>query len=73
MFWLAVIGGSLMLLHALVLLIFKFRGKNSEKRRFYGALIFPRFEILLIILAVPCICQASTALIKGTLKNLRFQ
>ncbi|KAF8399728.1 hypothetical protein HHK36_015599 [Tetracentron sinense] len=64
MFWLAVIGGSLMLLHALVLSTLKLRMKNSERHR-YGALVLPRFEIFLIILALPCICQASEALIKG--------
>ncbi|KAL2492641.1 hypothetical protein Adt_28269 [Abeliophyllum distichum] len=31
----------------------------------YGALIFPRFEIFLLILALPCLCEASTALVKG--------
>ncbi|KAL7161689.1 hypothetical protein ACSBR2_042210 [Camellia fascicularis] len=64
-FWLVVIGGSLMLLHGLLLFILKLRNKNSEEQGSYGALIFPRFEIFLIILALPCICEASTALIKG--------
>ncbi|KAF5957523.1 hypothetical protein HYC85_004748 [Camellia sinensis] len=65
MFWLAAISGSLMLLHGLLLLILKLKQKNSEKRGSYGALVLPRFEIFLIILALPCICEASTALIKG--------
>lgn len=64
MFWLATIGGSLILLHALLLVILKFRKKNSGKQS-YGALELPRFEIFLIILAVPCICEASVALIRG--------
>uniref|UniRef100_A0A5B7CA54 Bacterial Ig-like domain-containing protein n=1 Tax=Davidia involucrata TaxID=16924 RepID=A0A5B7CA54_DAVIN len=64
MFWLAVIGGSLILLHALLLSILKFRKKNSEIKS-YGALILPRFETFLIILALPCICEASAALVKG--------
>ncbi|KAL5813853.1 hypothetical protein ACOSQ4_024494 [Xanthoceras sorbifolium] len=64
MFWLAVIGGSLVLLHALLLLILKFRKRNSEKQRAYGALTFPKFEIFLVILALPCICKASAALLK---------
>lgn len=68
MFWLALIGGSLVLLHVLVLLILKLRKKSSENQRGYGALTFPRFEILLIILALPCICEASATLVKGTLK-----
>ncbi|KAL2515681.1 hypothetical protein Fot_29652 [Forsythia ovata] len=64
MFWLAVIGGSLMMLQALVLFILKSRKKNTGKWG-YGALIFPRFEIFLLILALPSLCQASTALVKG--------
>lgn len=65
MFWLGVICGSLILLHALLLLLLRCRRKNSEERKPYGALIFPRLEIFLIILALPCICQASMALAKG--------
>ncbi|XP_062169563.1 uncharacterized protein LOC133875442 isoform X3 [Alnus glutinosa] len=65
MFWLAIIGGSLILLHALLLVILKLRKKNSEKQKGYGALTFPRFEIFLIILALPCVCEASAALIRG--------
>lgn len=65
MFWLAVIGGGLMVLHAFLLIILKFVKRNSEKHRIYGALIFPRFEIFLIFLALPGICKASAVLIKG--------
>ncbi|XP_050225028.1 uncharacterized protein LOC126674595 isoform X2 [Mercurialis annua] len=66
MFWLAIVGGSFLLLHALLFLILKHRKKNSEKQRgSYGALTFPRFEIFLIILALPCISQASAAVIRG--------
>nr|XP_027123098.1 uncharacterized protein LOC113739892 isoform X1 [Coffea arabica] len=65
MFWLAVIYGSLMLLHTLLFSILWLRKKNTEKNRSYGALIFPRFEIFLLILALPCICEASAALLKG--------
>ncbi|KAL1568226.1 hypothetical protein AAHA92_03621 [Salvia divinorum] len=64
MFWLAVIGVGLILLHALVLMILKFKKQNKEKQS-YGALIFPRFEIFLLILALPCISVASASLIKG--------
>uniref|UniRef100_A0A7N2MNI8 Uncharacterized protein n=1 Tax=Quercus lobata TaxID=97700 RepID=A0A7N2MNI8_QUELO len=62
MFWLAIIGGSLILLHALLLAILKFR---KPRQRGYGVLAFPRFEILLVNLAVPSICEASAALIRG--------
>lgn len=66
MFWLGVIGGSLILLHLILLLILKVRDKASEKPKSYGAATFPRFEIFLLILALPCICFASSSLIKGS-------
>ncbi|XP_078177786.1 uncharacterized protein LOC144572199 isoform X2 [Carex rostrata] len=65
MFWLAVIGGGFVFLHMTFLLIFTIRKKESQKQKNFGALIFPRFEIFLIVLSLPCICQASTAIIKG--------
>ncbi|KAK0586077.1 hypothetical protein LWI29_000579 [Acer saccharum] len=64
MFWLTVIGGSLVFLHILLLLILKFRKRNYENQGGYGALTFPRFEIFLVILALPCICKASAALLR---------
>lgn len=65
MFWLAVISGSLVLLHVFLLIILKLRKKSCVNQRNYGALTFPKFEIFLVILALPCICEASAALIKG--------
>ncbi|KAL4634075.1 hypothetical protein ACB092_04G171100 [Castanea dentata] len=62
MFWLAIIGGCLILLHALLLAILKFR---KQKQSGYGLLTFPRFEIFLVNLALPSICEASSALIRG--------
>ncbi|XP_054821268.1 uncharacterized protein LOC129320105 [Prosopis cineraria] len=64
MFWLVVIFGGLVILHAFLLLILKFRKRNSEKPKEYGALTFPRFEIFLLFLSLPGICKASTALIR---------
>lgn len=64
MFWLAVIGGSLITLHAFLLIVLRFR-KSSTKGRSYGALVLPRLEIFLTIVAIPCICLASAAIIKG--------
>lgn len=64
MFWLVIISGSLILLHVFLLLVLNFR-KRYEKGESYGALALPRFEIFLMILAVPCICLASAAIIKG--------
>ncbi|XP_061952600.1 uncharacterized protein LOC133675283 isoform X1 [Populus nigra] len=65
MFWLAVIGGSMILLHAILLFILKLRKGNTEKQRDYGALTLPRFEIFLTFLALPCICVASASLVRG--------
>ncbi|XP_060204622.1 uncharacterized protein LOC132632638 [Lycium barbarum] len=64
MFWLAVIGGSLILLHAFLLFVLKLR-KDRETKWSYGALVFPRFEIFLVFLAIPCICKASLNIVKG--------
>ncbi|XP_065030595.1 uncharacterized protein LOC135653069 isoform X2 [Musa acuminata AAA Group] len=64
MFWLAIFGGGLTLLHVAILCLLKLR-RDSEKQEEYGALVFPRFELILVMLALPCICQASAALIKG--------
>ncbi|KAI3726969.1 hypothetical protein L1987_66776 [Smallanthus sonchifolius] len=64
MFWLAVMSGGLIILHILFLLILKLR-KKKEKESTYVSVIFPRFEIFLVILAVPCVSAASASLLKG--------
>jgi hypothetical protein len=64
MLWLAVIGGGLILLHLLLLLYLRLRFRGGTGS--YGALVLPRFEIMLAFLAMPCISQASAALIRGT-------
>ncbi|KAM3329419.1 hypothetical protein ACQJBY_026473 [Aegilops geniculata] len=63
MLWLGVIGGGLMLLHLLLLLYLRLRYRGGTGK--YGALVLPRFEIMLAVLAMPCISQASAALIRG--------
>ncbi|EMS45293.1 hypothetical protein TRIUR3_28115 [Triticum urartu] len=63
MLWLGVIGGGLMLLHLLLLLYLRLRYRGGTGK--YGALVLPRFEIMLAILAIPCVSQASAALIRG--------
>ncbi|KAK4776337.1 hypothetical protein SAY86_005025 [Trapa natans] len=65
MFWLAVISGSLIILHLLLLLLLKLKKKIPGKHNSYGVLTFPRFEIFLLVLALPCLCQASAAIIRG--------
>eukprot|EP00249_Psilotum_nudum_P010726 c22723_g1_i1 orf=973-2448(+) len=61
MFWLGIFGGSLALLHILILLLLKWRMRTKLR----GAVLLPRFELFLLILALPCICQASACLIRG--------
>ncbi|PON72223.1 Guanine nucleotide-binding protein, beta subunit [Parasponia andersonii] len=65
MFWLGLIGGGLVFLHVLLIFILKLRKKSSENQKGYGALTFPRFEIFLFILALPCLSEVSAALAKG--------
>uniref|UniRef100_A0A7N2MPF1 Uncharacterized protein n=1 Tax=Quercus lobata TaxID=97700 RepID=A0A7N2MPF1_QUELO len=72
MFWLAIIGGGLINVHALLLLILNLKKKNSEEQRDYGALTSPRFEIIIVNLALTSICQASAALIRGHEAPLSF-
>eukprot|EP01018_Ginkgo_biloba_P009481 Gb_04485 [translate_table: standard] len=67
MFWLAIIGGGLLLGHALILLLLQLRKRRwrTERDISCGALVIPRFEIFLLILALPCMCQAAAFLIRG--------
>ncbi|KAH9315091.1 hypothetical protein KI387_023718, partial [Taxus chinensis] len=60
MFWLGVVGGFLIALHILIFLFLKRRTKTSLR----GALSFPRFELFLLILTLPCMCQASAFIIR---------
>ena len=62
----------MILLHAFLFFILKRKKRDSEKQGSYGALIFPRFEIFLVFLALPCICQASAALVGGILNIKKF-
>lgn len=61
MFWLGVVGGALIVLHMLILVFLKWRTKTSLR----GALSIPRFELFLLMLTLPCMCQASAFIIKG--------
>ncbi|CAN1817520.1 hypothetical protein LINPERHAP1_LOCUS28074 [Linum perenne] len=61
LFWLGVIAGSLLLLHILILLILRVRTGSSALR----IISFSRFEILLVILMLPCISQSAAFVIKG--------
>lgn len=71
MFWLALIAGTLVLLHILLLSLLKLRKKSPESSSAgFGALTFPRLEIFLLILAFPCLSQVSSALLKGKIIDL---
>ena len=54
-----------MLVHILILLLLQLRKSiwqtDGPKS---GALVIPRFEMFLLILALPCMCQVATFLIK---------
>jgi hypothetical protein len=65
MFWLGVIGGGLVLAHALTLVYLKLRYKDKLGRGAAAALVLPRWEIMVVVLAMPCISQAAAALITG--------
>ncbi|CAH2049760.1 unnamed protein product [Thlaspi arvense] len=58
MFWLAVIGGSLILLHVLLLLILKLRKKNTENENSYGALLFQDLKYFFLFLQYPLFVKA---------------
>ncbi len=61
MFWVSIVGGGLAFLHLLTLLYLRWRTKTSLR----GGLSFPRFEIFLLILFSPAICQACAFVIRG--------
>lgn len=61
MFWLGVGGGSLLIVHFLTLLFLRWRMGTSVK----GMLSVPRFELLFVILMLPCISQSSAFVIRG--------
>ncbi|XP_065878867.1 uncharacterized protein [Euphorbia lathyris] len=60
-FWLGVGGGSLLTIHGLILLFLRWRMGAKT----HGILLVPRFEVLLLILTLPCISQSSAFVIKG--------
>ncbi|WVZ99824.1 hypothetical protein U9M48_045067, partial [Paspalum notatum var. saurae] len=68
MLWAGVMGGGLILLHLLALLYLKrrwYRHSMEQHGYGYGALALPRLEMMVVILALPCVSQAAAALIRG--------
>ncbi|KAK1270816.1 hypothetical protein QJS04_geneDACA012623 [Acorus gramineus] len=62
MVWLGIAGIPLLVMHFLILLILRWRMGTSTVA---GTLTFPRFELYLLILMLPCIGQSSAFVIKG--------
>ncbi|KAG9445995.1 hypothetical protein H6P81_012123 [Aristolochia fimbriata] len=60
-FWVAVAGGGLTAIHILVVVFLRCRTRTNM----HGVLLIPRFELFLLILVLPCICQASGFLLRG--------
>jgi len=69
MFWLGVAGGTLIVLHILVVIFMMLRARTSLR----GALSIPRFEIFLLMLTLPSMCQASAFIIRGTIWLLHHE
>lgn len=61
LFWLGVGAGSLLIIHVLTLLFLRWRTGAPA----HGILSVPRFELLLLILMLPCISQSSAFVMKG--------
>lgn len=61
MFWIGVVGGALILMHILMVLFLRWRTRGPIR----GALTIPRFELYLLILIIPGLCQASAFAIRG--------
>lgn len=65
MFWLGVAGGSLLTTHLLILVFLRWRTGTTV----HGVLSVPRFELFLLILMIPCMCQSSVFIIRGISTN----
>ncbi|KAL6135917.1 hypothetical protein ACLB2K_068142 [Fragaria x ananassa] len=61
LFWLGIGGGSLVIIHLLILLFLRWRTGTPS----HGLLSVPRFELFLLIVMLPCVSQSSTFVIKG--------
>ncbi|KAB2034431.1 hypothetical protein ES319_D04G085400v1 [Gossypium barbadense] len=61
LFWLSIGVGSLLLLHFVLLVFLKWRIGTAAQ----WMLSVPRFELLLLILALPCISQSAAFVIRG--------
>ncbi|XVF16198.1 hypothetical protein REPUB_Repub10bG0011300 [Reevesia pubescens] len=62
LFWLSIGVGSLLIVHFVLLAFLRWRIGTAAAQ---GILSVPRFELLLLILMLPCISQSSAFLIRG--------
>ncbi|OMO99474.1 hypothetical protein COLO4_13262 [Corchorus olitorius] len=62
LFWLSIGVGSLLIVHFVLLVFLKWRIGTTAAQ---GILSVPRFELLLLILVLPCISQSSAFVIRG--------
>ncbi|XP_061368104.1 uncharacterized protein LOC133311102 [Gastrolobium bilobum] len=65
LFWLGVGGGCLLSVHAFMIFFLRHRTGRPPQ----GNLSFPRFELFLMILMLPCLSQSSTFVIQGGTKG----
>lgn len=61
MFWLGVAAVSILSMHLLILIFLRWRTGKPV----HGLLSFPRFELFLLILMLPCMSQSSAFVIRG--------
>lgn len=61
MFWLGTIGGAVIFLHFCILGFLRWRTRTPLR----GSLLLPRFELFLLIFALPGLCQALAFIIRG--------
>lgn len=61
LFWLSIGVSSLLLLHFVLLVFLRWRIGTAAR----WTLLVPRFELLLLILALPCISQSAAFVIRG--------
>ncbi|XWS44002.1 hypothetical protein CRYUN_Cryun15aG0007900 [Craigia yunnanensis] len=61
LFWLSIGVGSLLIVHFVLLVFLRWRTGTAAQ----GILSVPRFELLLLILMLPCISQSSAFVIRG--------
>lgn len=68
LFWLGVGGTGLVIMHIFTLIFIRWRTQTKAN----GILSVPRFELLLLILMLPCVSQSSAFVIRGKSEHLCY-